>query len=54
MEVQMKIDRIRRTFLWAALFKYLVENTKLIGRWCANLNIVEALDSRPHKIAFST
>jgi hypothetical protein len=54
LEVLMKIDRIRRAFLWAALFKYLVENTMLIGRWCANLNIVEALDSRPHKITFST
>jgi hypothetical protein len=42
-EVLMKIDRIIRAFLWAALLKYLVKNTKLIGRWCANLKIVEAL-----------
>jgi hypothetical protein len=43
-EVLMKIDSIRRAFLWAACDKVTGGgDAKLIGIWCANLKIVEGL-----------
>jgi hypothetical protein len=44
-EILMKIDSIRRAFLWASCDKVTGGNSKLIGKWCASLRIVEGLGS---------
>jgi hypothetical protein len=44
-EILMKIDSIRRTFLWTACEKVTRGNLKLFGKWCASLRVVEGLGS---------